>query len=395
MDTEGEMVARGGGAGVDFELRFTAPQRAILLERLNRFLVRVKLKGREVDSFVANPARGKKLFRPGSRVIIQEWRSPAARRKTCYDLLLVEQEGTWVLVDTRIANRVVCHCLKQRKIPELAEYDSVTREATWGSSRFDFYLSGGGKDAYLEVKSVSLAEGGVAKFPDGVTERGRRHVEELGDVARKGRRAFILFLVERDDVSLLTANFAVDPRFSASLLRGIARGVVPLSYHLVCGPDAVRLGGRVPILAEGWESSPREGCYYLLIELRNPTRLRHPRFAEKPFPAGFYVYTGSGKGNLLHRVTRHLTRKHRKRWHIDYLLESPDARILDVIVLPGREIRECLANREVGRMPGAVAVQKGFGASDCRAGGRRCPAHLYRFESLPRQFLKRMPDFSR
>ena len=386
------MKASGVRRGrLDLDLRFGEPQQGIFLKRLNRFLVKVELEGREVECFMANPARGEMLFRPGPPVVVQASGAPTPGRKTSYDLLLVKQAGTWVLVDTRTANRVVFHCLKERKIPELAGYDSVAREASWGKSRFDFYLSGGKGEAYLEVKSVSLVEGAIARFPDGVTERGRRHVDELSELARRGLGAFVLFLVGRDDASVVTPNFSVDSRFSGSLLKGIARGVGPLSCHLICRPEGVRLGGRVAILAGGCGSPPREGCYQLVIELRKAVRLGHPRFNEGCFPAGFFIYTGSARRNLLQRIARHLATKQKKRWHIDYLLASPHAKILDVIIFPGREQGECVANAEVGRMAGAVVVRNGFGSSDCRGS---CGAHLYWFERLPRRFLKRLPGFS-
>lgn len=331
------------------------------------------------------PARGEALFRPGVPVIVR--RSERGRRKTSYNLLVVRQNETWVLVDTHLASRIVFGWLKEKKFPELAEYDQVTKEVRWGKSRFDFHLSGRGGEAYLEVKSVSLAEGGVARFPDGVTERGRRHVEELSRMVGRGLKAFILFLVERDDVSEFTANFGVDPQFSASLLRAIARGVVPLCYRLVFQPEGVCLGGKVPIFTRQGNSRLNEGCYQLVIEVREAIRLAHPRFSDVDFPAGFYIYTGSAKRNLLHRVARHLSEKQKNRWHIDYLLSSREARIQDVIFLPGRDQRECAANLEVGRMKGAAVIWKGFGSSACRCG---CPAHLYWFERLPRYLMRRL-----
>lgn len=380
---------REKSAGSGLEFRFREPKQGILLKRLNRFLAKVRLEGRDVDCFLANPARGKTLFRPGASVVAQESQSGNVARKTLYDLLLVRQGKTWVMVDTRVANEIVFDCLEKGRIPELAEYTSVAKEVRWGKSRFDFRLSGRGRQAYLEVKSVSLAKEGIARFPDGVTERGRRHLEELSRIAGQGMSPFVLFLVSRDDASVVVPNFAVDVRFSASLLRAIARGVIPLAYRLVCRPEGVRLGKKVAILAKGCDSPPLKGCCQLIVELRKAVRLHHPRFRQTVFPAGFYIYTGSGKANLLHRIARHLERDHKKRWHVDYLLAHPQARIVDVVVLPREEQRECLVNSDVGKMPGATAVARGFGSSDCRVG---CAAHLYWFRELARPFLRRLTE---
>jgi len=120
--------------------------------------------------------------------------------------------------------------------------------------------------------------------------------------------------------------------------------------------DAAQHAGRVT----------RHVTYQLLIEIARPVRADIGRFGKYSFPAGRYFYTGSARRNFEARVARHLCKEKALRWHIDYLLASPDVRIAGV----RRYVEaECVINRAT---PGRVLVP-GFGASDCRAG---CGSHL-------------------
>jgi len=123
----------------------------------------------------------------------------------------------------------------------------------------------------------------------------------------------------------------------------------------------------------------RGGCYHLVIRLRQAVELNIGRLGRFRFPAGWYVYTGSARSGLDARISRHLARHKRLHWHVDYLLAAPGVRIAEIRKFDGYA-EECQLNQAVGRLPGARALVKGFGSSDCRAG---CPAHLYYFSTRP------------
>lgn len=119
----------------------------------------------------------------------------------------------------------------------------------------------------------------------------------------------------------------------------------------------------MPVLA-----SPGAATYQLIIELVRPARIEVGRLGVAEFPAGTYVYTGSARRGIAARVRRHLAKEKRLHWHIDYLLASAGARVVEVRL---SHESECVLNqRTAGRI-----VLRGFGASDCRAG---CGAHLKR-----------------
>lgn len=120
----------------------------------------------------------------------------------------------------------------------------------------------------------------------------------------------------------------------------------------------------------------RPGCYCLVIVLTNKRTLRIGGRGSVKFSPGTYVYTGSAMNGLERRLTRHLAGRKKLRWHIDYLLCSPDARVKDILTYRPAPGQECRRNQFVARLPGAQIMMRKFGASDCRAG---CAAHLYFF----------------
>jgi Uri superfamily endonuclease len=120
----------------------------------------------------------------------------------------------------------------------------------------------------------------------------------------------------------------------------------------------------------------RAGCYCLVIVLANKRTLRIGGQGKVKFSPGTYVYTGSAMNGLKRRLIRHLTGRKKLRWHIDYLLSSPDARVKDILTYRPAPGQECRRNQIVARLPGAQTIVRKFGASDCRAG---CAAHLYFF----------------
>ncbi|MFQ5881358.1 MAG: DUF123 domain-containing protein [Candidatus Methylomirabilales bacterium] len=100
---------------------------------------------------------------------------------------------------------------------------------------------------------------------------------------------------------------------------------------------------------------------------------------EACFPTGYYAYTGSAMGGILARIARHRQKDKRIRWHIDYLLQSPEAAVVLVLAFPGTRRKECRLNRRIAALPGARVILPGFGCSDCRRG---CRSHLIHFAEL-------------
>jgi Uri superfamily endonuclease len=122
--------------------------------------------------------------------------------------------------------------------------------------------------------------------------------------------------------------------------------------------------------------------YQLLIRLRRPARLRIAAFGTFILPAGWYVYSGSARRASAGRLARHLRKHKTRRWHIDFLLAVPHARIVALRLFPWRPGRECAVNQSLIDGAALTAPVPGFGSSDCR---RACPAHLLQCRRDPRR----------
>jgi sugar fermentation stimulation protein A len=170
-------------------------------------------------------------------------------RKTRWTALLVEDPSgsRWVSLNTTLPNRLVGKALEAGALREFAGWRYAGREVRYGSSRLDFLLGDeAGRHQYVEVKSVTLVDGDVALFPDAVTARGARHVEELIDAHEAGHRAAVLFVLQRPDARRIVAARSIDPMFSDTLARAQAVGVQVLGRRCHVTWEGIRLGEPVP-----------------------------------------------------------------------------------------------------------------------------------------------------
>jgi sugar fermentation stimulation protein A len=217
---------------------------AIFVHRLNRFLIHANIKQQSVHCFLPNPGRLEELLYPGAELILAE--RQGLHRKTDYDVIGVNHEGQRISIDSRIPNRLVYEALTKQEIQEISRYTSVQPEYTYGDSRIDFRLSNS-DTCLLEVKSCTLVLQDTALFPDAPTVRGRRHVEELIEAHRTGKRACILFLIQRTDARRFSPNGQRDPEFSDILHRAIEQGVEAYAYTSDFIEDRIELRGRIPV----------------------------------------------------------------------------------------------------------------------------------------------------
>ena len=214
--------------------------------RDNRFRVTADVGGREVWAHLPNSGRLGELLLPGRRVVLVE--RPAAGRKTAYDLSLVEFDGRWISMDARLPNDLVEEALLAGRLEPLAGYPALRREVTYGQSRLDFLLEAPERSPCLiEVKSITLMVDGLGCFPDAVTLRGRRHVNELAQAVTAGYRAAVVFIVQRDDAMGMRPHDESDPDFGLALRAATAQGVEVYAYACRVEPGRVEIAGRLPV----------------------------------------------------------------------------------------------------------------------------------------------------
>lgn len=155
--------------------------------------------------------------------------------------------GAMVLVDTAQANRIVKEALTNNTIPELADLDFRPEVKYGEGSRIDFLLTDqAGRQTFVEVKSVTLSrETGLAEFPDSITARGTKHLQELSKVVERGHRAVMFYLVNRTDCDVVSIAADIDPKYAASLDTAQRTGVEVITYRADISPNRITLGPRV------------------------------------------------------------------------------------------------------------------------------------------------------
>jgi sugar fermentation stimulation protein A len=224
-------------------MKFSPPlARGRLVRRYKRFLADVTLAtGETITAHVANPGAMTGLADPGLEIWLSKSDNP--KRKLAWSWELARVGRYLVGINAGLPNRLVEEALGLGIIPELAGYAGLRREVRYGTnSRVDFVLSDGSrKDCYVEVKNVHLKRGPLAAFPDSVTARGTRHLQELARMAAAGCRAVMLYVVQRADCNAFTIAGDIDPAYAEALALARRRGVELLCYTCTIRTTGIRL----------------------------------------------------------------------------------------------------------------------------------------------------------
>jgi sugar fermentation stimulation protein A len=232
-------------------MRFQTPLvPARLLRRYKRFLADAELEdGQIVTAHCPNPGSMMGLAEPGSVIWLEPNDDP--RKKLKYGWRLVElKDGHFAGIDAGLPNRLVAEALAEGRIPELAGYGAMRPEQRYGAnSRIDFLLSEPGRpDAYVEVKNVHLRrEADWAEFPDCVTARGAKHLEELRRVVEQGGRAVMLYVTQRTDCARFRLAPDLDPAYAEAFDAARAAGVEMLCHGTEITTGGIRLTAPLPV----------------------------------------------------------------------------------------------------------------------------------------------------
>ena len=219
--------------------------RGRFVRRDNRFRVTVQVGGEPVAAHLPNSGRLTELLTPYRTCWLTEFDDP--RRKTCFDLTLVEYAGVLVSVDARLPNHLLAEALAAGSLEPFRDYARFEREVRFGESRLDFRLSGPAGACWVEVKSVTLVECGVARFPDAPTARGVRHLGELVAAVNEGETAAVFFVIQRADARYFAPHDRADPAFGAALREAANTGVSAYAWTCEVNPRAITMVGRVPV----------------------------------------------------------------------------------------------------------------------------------------------------
>ncbi|MDJ1159469.1 DNA/RNA nuclease SfsA [Chelatococcus sp. SYSU_G07232] len=236
-------------------MRFPSPLvEGRLVRRYKRFLADVALPtGEEITVHCANPGSMLGLTAPGNRVFLSRSSNPA--RKLAHSWEIAEVDFGWrglqmVGINTAHPNGLAAEAIAAGLLPTLAGYERLRREVKYGrASRVDILLESDDRPpCYVEVKNVHLMRRpGLAEFPDSVTARGAKHLEELGDMVEAGNRAAMLFVIQMEAERFDLAR-DIDPTYAAAFARARARGVEAMAVACQVTPEAIEATCLVPLL---------------------------------------------------------------------------------------------------------------------------------------------------
>ena len=208
----------------------------VFLARPNRFIAHVEIDGQPEICHVKNTGRCRELLREGTQVWCH--RSDNPNRKTRYDLITVQKGHRLINMDSQAPNIAAGEWLAAGGLGPVTQ---LRPEVKHHDSRFDFSFLLDGQTCFLEVKGVTLENDGVCAFPDAPTERGAKHLRGLTEAARNGFGAYVLFVIQMQDVKYLHPNDGTDPAFGAALREAAAAGVHILAMDCDVTESTMRL----------------------------------------------------------------------------------------------------------------------------------------------------------
>ena len=238
-------------------MQFSSPLvKGVLVKRYKRFLADIQLdSGAIVTAHCPNTGKMLTCSTPGSAVYLSQ--SDKAQRKYAYTLEMIRVGDTWVGVNTARTNKLVAEAILLGRIDEFKSIERIAAEVKTSShTRLDLQLIQGKRNIYVEVKTCSLVINGCAMFPDAVTKRGTKHLQELIRLVEEGSEACIFFLVQRMDADRFAPAVHIDAEYGKNLHDAIAAGVRVLIYQAHVSPQGIDVVKSLPFILENPEFFP-------------------------------------------------------------------------------------------------------------------------------------------
>ena len=215
------------------------------IKRYKRFFVDIKIKEKTITAHCPNTGSMYGLLKKGNKVWVTKSDNP--NRKLKYTLQIIEDKKSKVGVNTHLANKIVHHALENNLIKEFDKKIQVKPETKFGTNtRFDFLITQKKFKAFIEVKNVTLSRiKNLAEFPDAITSRGLKHINELLKASNMGYKIFILYLIQRNDCKLFKIAEDVDPEYSNSLVKAVKKKLNILCYDCKFSSKGIKLNQKV------------------------------------------------------------------------------------------------------------------------------------------------------
>lgn len=343
------------------------------IKRLNRFLVLCNVQNQETLAYLPNPGRlWELLTKDTSLVLIKN----KPENKIPYTVISCYKNNQPILLHTHLTNKIIEHLIETKKIPFLQNYSIFSKEVKYKNSRFDLLLKNGEEEFFLEIKTCTLFGNNIAMFPDAVTERGKRHLIELNELSKDGKKSGILFVVMDSKVKYFLPAYHIDLNFSKTLLTvkdSLLINAISLKWD-----EKFSFVENINLLNIPWDLIETEisdkGSYLLVLHIEENETITIGELGEILFEKGYYVYVGSALNSLSKRIARHKRKNKNLHWHIDYLTYVSKS-IIDIPIITHQNL-ECFISQKISEISDKYIIN--FGSSDCK-----CKSHLYYFKNNP------------
>ena len=219
----------------------------VFIKRYKRFFVDIKINNQIITAHCPNTGSMSGLLKEGNKVWISKSNNP--NRKLKYTLEIIEDNKSKVGVNTHLTNKIVLHALQNNLIKEFKNIYGIKAEVKFGkNTRFDFLVNNRQDKIFIEVKNVTLCrKKKIAEFPDAVTTRGLKHINELVKARKKKYKIFILFLIQRDDCEAFTIAKDIDPNYAMALNKAVKNNLNILCYDCKFYSKGIKLNKKIKI----------------------------------------------------------------------------------------------------------------------------------------------------
>ena len=217
----------------------------VFIKRYKRFFVDVQVKNKVITAHCPNTGSMKGLLNEGNKVWLSKSNNP--NRKLKYTLQIIEDDNSKVGVNTHLTNKIVLDALNNNLIKEFDKNITIKPEVKFGdNTRFDFMIAKKNYKAFIEVKNVTLSrKPKIAEFPDSVTSRGAKHIEELIKASKKGYEVYIAFIIQREDCNQFAIAHDIDPEYSELLSKAVKKKLNILCYDCKFSTKGIKLNKKI------------------------------------------------------------------------------------------------------------------------------------------------------
>ena len=218
------------------------------VKRYKRFFADINYKDKIITTHCPNTGSMMGLLNKGNKIWFSESNNP--KRKLKYSLEIIRVGKSLVGINTLLTNKLIFEALKSKKIKSLTKFDNIKTEAKFSNStRFDFLISNIKEKCLLEVKNVTLLRNdNIAEFPDAITSRGTKHLNELINAEKKGFQSYIIYLIQRQDCKAFKIAEDIDINYKMAFDKAIKAGVKILCYDCKINDEEIKLNNQIELI---------------------------------------------------------------------------------------------------------------------------------------------------